>query len=107
MSETQRVFDGKTKPRGSLGRLEELAVRIGVVAVGEMGIGNTTSASALCAALLPADAAAVCGRGTGLDDEGVARKVEVVRRALAVNEPGDALGTLAALGGFEIAQLAG
>src|SRR5947208_1308794 len=193
MSETQRVFDGKTKPRGSLGRLEELAVRIGalqgvavppvpdaaivvvaadhgvaeervsaypqevtaqmlanfraggaainvlaraagtrlvvvdagvgkptaniahgaamtretaerhvaagravahelaadgigLVSVGEMGIGNTTSASALCAALLPADAAAVCGRGTGLDDEGVARKVEVVRRALAANE---------------------
>src|SRR6266576_1660613 len=40
----------------------------GIVGVGEMGIGNTTSASALCAALLPAPAASVCGRGTGLDD---------------------------------------
>jgi nicotinate-nucleotide--dimethylbenzimidazole phosphoribosyltransferase len=80
-----------------------------VVALGEMGIGNTTVASALCAALLPADAAAVCGRGTGIDDAGLTRKVEIVRRALAVNEPdpSDALGVLAALGGFEIAFLTG
>ena len=88
----------------------ELAARgIGIVCLGEMGIGNTTAASALCAALLPADPAAVCGRGTGLDDEGVRRKIEVVRRALEANapEPADPLGCLAALGGFEIALLAG
>jgi nicotinate-nucleotide--dimethylbenzimidazole phosphoribosyltransferase len=216
MSETQRVFDGKTKPRGSLGMLEELAVRIGslqgvavptrpecaiviaaadhgvaaegvsaypqevtaqmvanfaaggaavnvlareagarlvivdagvgaptgniahgpamtrsaaeahvaagralaatlaadgigLVGVGEMGIANTTAASALCAALLPAEPAAVCGRGTGLDDAGLLHKVATVERALAAN-PGDttdALGVLAALGGFEIARLVG
>jgi nicotinate-nucleotide--dimethylbenzimidazole phosphoribosyltransferase len=82
---------------------------IGAVCLGEMGIGNTTAASALCAALLPADPAAVCGRGTGLDDEGVQRKIEVVRRALETNrpEPDDPLGCLAALGGFEIALLVG
>jgi nicotinate-nucleotide--dimethylbenzimidazole phosphoribosyltransferase len=82
---------------------------IGVVALGEMGIGNTTVASSLAAALLPADAAAVCGRGTGLDDAGVARKVTVVRRALSMNavDRADPLGALAALGGFEVAVLTG
>jgi nicotinate-nucleotide--dimethylbenzimidazole phosphoribosyltransferase len=82
---------------------------IGLVVIGEMGIGNTTSAAALCAALLPAAPSAVCGRGTGLDDAGIARKVEAVGRALDVNDvdPTDAVGTLAALGGFEIALLTG
>src|SRR5437764_2925805 len=93
-----------------IGIARELAADgIGAVCLGEMGIGNTTAASALSAALLPADPAAVCGRGTGVDDEGLRRKVEVVRRALAVNapDPGDPLGCLAALGGFEIALLVG
>jgi nicotinate-nucleotide--dimethylbenzimidazole phosphoribosyltransferase len=80
---------------------------IGIVAVGDMGIGNTTAASALCAALLPAEPEAVCGRGTGIDDEGLARKVEVVRRALAANDVADPVGTLAALGGHEISFLVG
>ncbi len=81
----------------------------GIVAVGDMGIGNTTAASALCAALLPAEPTAVCGRGTGVDDEGLARKVEVVGRALAANDadPADPVGVLAALGGYEIAFLVG
>src|SRR5207247_5805627 len=76
---------------------------IGLSGVGEMGTGNTTAASALCAALLPADPPEVCGRGTGLDDEGLARKVAAVGRALEVNrvDPSDPLGVLAALGGFE------
>jgi nicotinate-nucleotide--dimethylbenzimidazole phosphoribosyltransferase len=81
--------------------------RIGIVAVGDMGIGNTTAASALCAALLPAEPEAVCGRGTGIDEEGLARKVEVVRRALAANDVADPVGALAALGGHEIAFLVG
>jgi nicotinate-nucleotide--dimethylbenzimidazole phosphoribosyltransferase len=80
---------------------------VGLVAIGEMGIGNTTSASALCAALLPAEPRAVCGRGTGLDDAGLERKIAVVQSALAVNARRDALGALAALGGFEIAYLVG
>ena len=89
---------------------EELAAEgIGVLALGELGIGNTTAAAALSAALLPAEPGAVCGRGTGVDDEGLARKVEAVRRALAVNAPdrGDPVGVLAAVGGFEFAVLAG
>ena len=80
-----------------------------LLAIGDMGIGNTTSASALTAALLPAEPAAVCGRGTGIDDATLARKIEVVARALETNspDPADPIGVLAALGGFEIAVLTG
>jgi nicotinate-nucleotide--dimethylbenzimidazole phosphoribosyltransferase len=77
---------------------------VDVVALGEMGIGNSTAAAALTAALLGLEPEHVCGRGTGVDDAGLARKVDAVRRALAVNagvEP------LQAFGGFELAFLAG
>jgi nicotinate-nucleotide--dimethylbenzimidazole phosphoribosyltransferase len=79
------------------------------VGTGEMGIGNTTAASALTAALTGADARAVTGRGTGVDDAAWARKVEVVRRALEANrpDPRDPLSVLAGLGGLEIAGLVG
>jgi nicotinate-nucleotide--dimethylbenzimidazole phosphoribosyltransferase len=79
------------------------------VGTGEMGIGNTTAASALTAALTGADPAMVTGRGTGVTDDVWVRKVEAVRQALAVNRPdaGDALGVLAAVGGLEIAGLVG
>jgi nicotinate-nucleotide--dimethylbenzimidazole phosphoribosyltransferase len=79
------------------------------VGTGEMGIGNTTAASALTAALTGADPAMVTGRGTGVADDVWVAKVDAVRRALATNRPdaGDALGVLAALGGFEIAGLVG
>jgi nicotinate-nucleotide--dimethylbenzimidazole phosphoribosyltransferase len=89
---------------------EELAAEgFGIVGLGEMGIGNSTVAAALTAALLGADPTDVCGPGTGLDDAGVAHKVEVVRLALAVNapDPDDPLGVLAAVGGFEFAALCG
>jgi nicotinate-nucleotide--dimethylbenzimidazole phosphoribosyltransferase len=89
---------------------EELAGEgFGIVATGDMGIANTTAAAALCAVLLPAAPEAVCGRGTGVDDEGFARKVAAVRAALQVNRPvaGDPVGVLAAVGGFELAVLAG
>jgi nicotinate-nucleotide--dimethylbenzimidazole phosphoribosyltransferase len=81
----------------------------GVVALGEMGIGNTTVAAALTCALLGCDPVVACGRGTGLDASGVAHKVEVVRRMLAANDPraDDPVGALAAVGGFEFAVLAG
>jgi nicotinate-nucleotide--dimethylbenzimidazole phosphoribosyltransferase len=89
---------------------EELARSgFGLIAVGELGIGNTTAASALAAALLRVEPGLVCGRGTGIDDAGLVRKIEVVRRALEANadRTGDPLGTLAALGGFELAVLTG
>jgi nicotinate-nucleotide--dimethylbenzimidazole phosphoribosyltransferase len=86
----------------------ELAPSTSIVALGEMGIGNTTAASALHAALLDVPPAAVCGRGTGLDLEGVRRKIDVVERALAANPARpDPVDALAALGGFEIALLVG
>ena len=89
---------------------EELAAAgFGLIALGELGIGNTTAASALASALLPADPEAVCGRGTGIDDAGLARKVDVVRRALDANagRVETPFGALAAVGGFELAVLAG
>ena len=78
-------------------------------AIGEMGIGNTTAASAITAALTGADVERVTGRGTGVDDATWRRKVGVVRLALAINHPNpaDGLAVLAALGGFEIAGLVG
>jgi nicotinate-nucleotide--dimethylbenzimidazole phosphoribosyltransferase len=90
----------------------ELAVElardgIGIVALGEMGIGNTTAAGAVTAGLLGLDPTEVCGRGTGLDDEGVARKVDAVRRGLASNPGRGPLEMLAGVGGFELAVLAG
>jgi nicotinate-nucleotide--dimethylbenzimidazole phosphoribosyltransferase len=83
--------------------------RVTAVALGDMGIGNTTAAAALCARLLRVDPAHVCGPGTGLDAEGVRRKASVVGRALAANPSlgDDPVEELAALGGFEIALLVG
>lgn len=80
-----------------------------MVATGEMGIGNTTAASAITAALTGSAPGAVTGRGTGIDDAQLAHKVAVVERALAVNAPDaeDALDTLAKVGGLEIAGLVG
>lgn len=76
---------------------------------GEMGIGNTTSAAAMSCALLGEDPESLTGPGAGLDDSGVARKVAVIRQALAVHGPhlDDPLEVLRRLGGFEIAALAG
>jgi nicotinate-nucleotide--dimethylbenzimidazole phosphoribosyltransferase len=82
---------------------------VGLIGLGEMGIGNTTASSALCAALTGLPPEEVTGRGTGVDEPGLARKLDAIRRGLAVNRPdrSDPLGTLARLGGFEIAGLAG
>jgi nicotinate-nucleotide--dimethylbenzimidazole phosphoribosyltransferase len=80
-----------------------------LVATGEMGIGNTTPASAIAAVYTGLPVVQVTGRGTGVDDEGLARKVEVIERALALHkpDPDDPLGVLASVGGFEIGALAG
>lgn len=76
---------------------------------GDMGIANTTASAALVAAFTGAAAAAVTGRGTGVDDATLRRKVAVVERALDRHRPqrADPLGTLAAVGGLEHAALAG
>ncbi|WP_432101002.1 nicotinate-nucleotide--dimethylbenzimidazole phosphoribosyltransferase [Streptomyces sp. WAC 04229] len=76
---------------------------------GEMGIANTTASAALISVFTGADPAEVTGRGTGINDETLARKTEVVRRALELHQPdpADPLGVLAAVGGFEHAAIVG
>jgi nicotinate-nucleotide--dimethylbenzimidazole phosphoribosyltransferase len=79
-----------------------------VVLLGEMGIGNTSAAALLLARLGGHDIAACTGRGTGLDDAGLRRKVDVLRRVLARHESADGpLDALVAFGGFEIAMMVG
>ena len=79
-----------------------------LLVVGEMGIGNTTAAAALCHALFGGDAADWTGRGTGVDDAGLANKTRVVSEGVARHgEAGDGIDALASLGGREIAAMAG
>jgi nicotinate-nucleotide--dimethylbenzimidazole phosphoribosyltransferase len=88
---------------------EEAGRGLDIVGIGEMGIGNTTSAAAITAVMTGAPVREVTGRGTGLGDQALQRKVQVIEAALAVNhpDPRDAQGVLAALGGFEIGGMAG
>lgn len=80
-----------------------------LVATGEMGIGNTTAAAALTAVFTGRSPAEVTGRGTGVSDDALARKIAIVERALDLNRPasGRPLEALAGVGGFEIAGLVG
>jgi nicotinate-nucleotide--dimethylbenzimidazole phosphoribosyltransferase len=80
-----------------------------IVAAGEMGIGNTTASSAVTAALLSADPEKTTGRGAGLSSEGLCRKIDAVKRGLLLNgpDPGDGLGTIRKVGGFDLAGLCG
>jgi nicotinate-nucleotide--dimethylbenzimidazole phosphoribosyltransferase len=82
---------------------------IGVIGTGDMGIGNTTPSAAITAVMTGKPVTAVTGRGTGVDDAGLARKVAVIERALALHcpDPADPLDVLTKVGGFEIAGLAG
>ncbi len=80
-----------------------------IIATGEMGIGNTTPATALFAHLLPASAEELTGKGSGLDEQGIRHKAQVIQQALAVNRSSlvDPFSALAALGGLEIAAISG
>lgn len=88
---------------------EEAARGTRVIALGEMGIGNTTPSAAVLAVFGGHPPEQVVGRGTGVDEEGLKRKAEAVRRALALHhpDPSDPIGVLAAVGGLEIATLTG
>ena len=81
----------------------------GIAATGDMGIGNTTPSAAIAAVMTGAPLRSVVGRGTGVDDAGLERKATAIERALSMNKPDpkDALGVLAAVGGFEIGAIAG
>lgn len=90
--------------------VDDLAARgCRMFATGEMGIGNTTPSSALLAALTGMGIESVVGRGTGIGDEALRHKRDVIRRALDANRPNaeNPLDTLAKVGGFEIAGLVG
>jgi len=80
-----------------------------IIATGEMGIGNTTTSSAIAAVLTARDPAETTGRGAGLTDDGLVRKLTAIRRAIEVSKPDpeDALDVLSKLGGFDIAGLCG
>lgn len=87
----------------------ETANGVDLIAVGEMGIANTTAASAIVAALTQRSPAEVTGRGTGVDDAAWRRKCEIIAAALDLHAPDseDPISVLMAVGGFEIAALAG
>ena len=89
------------------GRLKER--RYDVIVGGEMGIGNTTTSAAIAALLLACDPGHLVGRGAGLSDGGMQRKLQAIRTACEVNRPlpDDPLDVLCKLGGFDIAALCG
>ena len=80
-----------------------------IAVIGEMGIGNTTAASAVASALLRRPPEDVTGRGAGLSDEGLRRKITAIHQAIEVNQPDpeDPMDVLAKVGGFELAGMAG
>ncbi|MEK6527865.1 MAG: nicotinate-nucleotide--dimethylbenzimidazole phosphoribosyltransferase [Nitrospirota bacterium] len=82
---------------------------IDIIGVGDMGIGNTTSSAAIASILTGRSVEEITGRGTGLDDVGLSKKIAVIKKALKVNapQPDDGLDILAKVGGFEIGGLAG
>ena len=115
---TDSIAQGPAMTRAEAARAVEVGIETAntamadganLIAVGDMGIGNTTPSAALTACFtgLPPDA--VTGRGTGVDDEALAFKVQVVDRAIKVNQPDarDPLGALALVGGLEIGAIAG
>jgi len=80
-----------------------------IVGIGEMGIGNTTSASALTAVFTGKDPATVTGGGTGIGDASVKKKIKVIKEAIERHQPdlSDPVGVMAGLGGLEIAAMSG
>ncbi len=88
---------------------QEVEKGAGIIATGDMGIGNTTASSAVIAALTDFPVRSIVGRGTGIDDEALERKVQVIEQGIKLNEPlkDDPLDVLAKVGGLEIGALAG
>ena len=80
-----------------------------VFGIGEMGIGNTSTSSAILSVLLGAEVEKVTGRGGGLTDEGLRKKKDAIRRAIAINQPNpnDVVDVLSKVGGFDIAAMCG
>ncbi len=87
----------------------EVAQGLDILGTGDMGIGNTTPSAAIAAAITGRAVGEIVGRGTGVDDAGLFRKMAAVQNALAVNrpDPHDGVDVLSKVGGFEIGGLAG
>jgi nicotinate-nucleotide--dimethylbenzimidazole phosphoribosyltransferase len=88
---------------------DETGKGLDLVGTGDMGIGNTSPSAAICSVITGRSVPEVTGRGTGIDDDQLNRKVDTIRKAIALNQPDprDPLDVLAKVGGFEIAGLAG
>jgi len=88
---------------------KELAAGMDIMGTGEMGIGNTTAASAIIATMTGKPVSSVAGRGTGIEEKQLIHKIAIIERALSINrpDPRDAMDVLAKVGGFEIGGLAG
>jgi nicotinate-nucleotide--dimethylbenzimidazole phosphoribosyltransferase len=88
---------------------KELKQGLDIIGTGEMGIGNTTAASAIVAAITGKPAALITGKGTGIGDEQLAHKITIIEKALEVNKPDsqNAIDVLSKVGGFEIGGMAG
>jgi nicotinate-nucleotide--dimethylbenzimidazole phosphoribosyltransferase len=80
-----------------------------IIGTGDMGIGNTTASSAIASVLCGVDAANVTGLGTGIDEKGFENKINIIRKAIEINNPDaeDAIDVLSKVGGFEIGGIAG
>lgn len=89
--------------------LSEISKGADIIGTGDMGIGNTTPSAAIACALMNAPAEKIAGRGTGVDDDGLKRKISVIEKSLNLNQPNanDGLDVLSKVGGFEIGGLAG
>lgn len=81
----------------------------GILVIGEMGIGNTTSSTAVLSVFMGVDPEEICGRGSGLSDEGLQKKIRAIRNGIAVNrpDPADAMDVLSKVGGADIAAMCG
>jgi nicotinate-nucleotide--dimethylbenzimidazole phosphoribosyltransferase len=88
---------------------DELKQGIDIVGTGDMGIGNTTPSSAIASVMTSKSVEDVTGRGTGIDDKTLSHKIEVIEKAISVNQPdaNDAIDILSKVGGFEIGGLVG
>lgn len=89
--------------------VEQYRNGLDLIGTGDMGIGNTTASSAIVSVITNTDPEKVTGKGTGIDDASLKKKIETIRTAIAVNapDPKDALDVLAKVGGYEIAGIAG
>ena len=112
---TQNIAKGPAMSRAecekaiSIGMELAMETRADVLGVGEMGIGNTTTSSAVLSVLLDADVETVTGRGGGITDDSFRRKKKVIRQAIAINRPdkNDVVDVLSKVGGFDIAAMCG